>query len=564
MSLASERMQSAITSLDSGIGLVLLRVVVYGCLAAVLMGGYAAARFYGLRSAESMEIAHVARSLSSGEGFTTRCIRPFDVWYLQQRMPSPELTRIPDLHHAPGYPLVLSAFYRIVRPDFSAVGGRGGCDAEYKVGIPVAIGLTLLCGLVVFVTGLHLFGPRVAGLASLLYLVSNCTLKAVVSGLPLPLLSLAVTLACGFALRAIQISATDQHRLKMLLLVLGSAGCSAVAVLTDYTMVAVCAGLVFLLSLQLQRLRWVSIILFLVIVGGLVSPWLLHNHQREIGLLGAKPYSAISNSELFVGDSLERTVSPEFNTYRAARALRNKVVASVATRLSGSEALAGGIVICFFVVALFHRYENPLVAGLKGFVIGGAILLMLLSPLVGPSYSVLGALFPLAVLLGTSAFVDYVNREEFFEASLPSFLTGVLVVVSALPAVAQVIGARPAVYPPYYAPIQQYVSGLLQDDEILVTDIPWATAWYGDRTSLLLPVDISGVEALAADWTSVGAVYLTTETANRPAMTESAWRPLLSQKVPESVPLRHAIQLPAGSGEQLFLSDRQRWRDSGE
>jgi 4-amino-4-deoxy-L-arabinose transferase-like glycosyltransferase len=560
MSLASERAQGVISSLDSGLGLILLRIVLYGCLAAAVMGGYAATQFYGLRSAEAMEISHVARSLSTGQGFTTRCIHPFDAWYLRQRTPDVDLARIPDLHHPPAYPLLLSTLYRLVRPDFSVVAGRGGCDAEYKVLLPAAVILTLLSALVVFGLGSRLFGSRVAGLATVLYLVSNLTLKAVVSGLPLPLLTLAVTLACGLAIRAVQLSTTDEQRLKMLLMVLGSAVCTAVAMLTDYTMIAICAGIVALLAVQLQRLRWVSMILFLVVCGGLVAPWLLHNHQRDIGLLGATPYTAVSDSMLFPGDALERAVAPEFNSYRVAAAVRQKLLGSVAEDLTGGGVLAGGVILCFFLVALCHRYENPVVTGLKWFVLGVSGMLLLLHPLVGPSYVVLGALYPLAVLLGVSAFVDYLGREEFFEESWPLLLTGVMIVMCALPAVAQVVGIRPEVYPPYYAPIQKYVCELVEDGEFLYTDIPWATAWYGDRSSVLLPQQVADVEALSDGWDRIGGVYLTTETGDKPVGDGGGWRPLLHQQVPESVPLRHAIRFPRAGAGQLFLSDRPRWK----
>jgi len=573
MGIVSQKAQGVVSSLNSGLGLMLLRGLLYGGLAAAILGGYAAAQFRGLRTAEAMEYAHVARQVASGQGFSTRCIRPFDLWYLQraetgrsddEKAPPALPERIPELRQAPAYPVLLSMMYRLVRPGFAVSQGGRMLDAEYKAVVPLGILLTLLSAGVIFAVGRLLFDTRVAGLATVVYLVSNVTLSGAISGLPLPLLSLAVTLASGFAIRAIQLSATGESVLKLLLAVVGSAVCVAIAILTDYTMIAVAAGVAFLFALQLQRLRWVSVLLFLLVCVALVGPWLMHNRSRGVGPVGARPYAAVSNSTLYSGDALDRSVAPDLNAYRVARAVRQKVVTSVALALRGREAMASGIIICFFVLALVHRYEEPVVAGLKWFTLGALALLLLLSPLVGPGYAVLTALFPLMVLLGVSAFVDYVDREDFFEQSLPTLLAWILVAASALPAVAQVVGTNPSTYPPYYAPIQRFVCGLIGEGERLYTDIPWATAWYGERTSVLLPREISDVEKIAGGWADVGGVYLTTQTSSRPIHGDTSWRSVFGREVPEAVPLRHAIELPSGRPDQLFLSDRPRWAAEGE
>ena len=39
----------------------------------------------------------------------------------------------------------------------------------------------------------------------------------------------------------------------------------------------------------------------------------------------------------------------------------------------------------------------------------------------------------------------------------------------------------PAAFPPYNPPEIQEVSGWMRPDEMMMSDIPWAVAWYGDR-----------------------------------------------------------------------------------
>jgi hypothetical protein len=559
-----QRIQGGVSGMESGVGTVLLRGLLYAVLCVAILGGYAASQFQGLRDAEAMELSHVARNIAAGEGYTTLCVRPFDMWYLKQSLDDVSMARIPDLHHPPAYPVLLSGVYKLIRPSYSVSQGGRLFDAEYKAIVPLGIVLTALCALVLFLLGRHLFGVRVAGLSVVVFLISNVTLGSAVSGLPVPLLSLVVTLVCTLGVYATQCSAKEGRRGAQLLYVGSCAVLSAVAILTDYTMIAVAVAIVVLLAVQLQRLRWVSILFYVLVAGLCVMPWLLHNHNQDIGLLGAKPYTAVSGTTLYANDSLFKAVAPEFNAYRVGRAIRLKMFSFVTKRISARGALGGGIIICFFILSLFHRYEDPVVSALKWFVLGGLGLMTLLVPLVGPSYNVVIALFPLVALFGASAFTDYVDREEYFDRSIQTLLVWGLVLVTALPVIGQVMSRPDSVFPPYYAPLQRYVCSLIDKDELLYSDIPWATAWYGDRSSVLIPNAISDVDSTLGGWSSVGGVYLTSETGDRPLQGDPSWRQLLQGKVPDAVPFRHAIELPSGRPNQLFLTDRARWDIQGE
>ena len=41
--------------------------------------------------------------------------------------------------------------------------------------------------------------------------------------------------------------------------------------------------------------------------------------------------------------------------------------------------------------------------------------------------------------------------------------------------------ASTVAYPPYYPPDMQQIAGWMHPDELMMSDIPWAVAWYGDR-----------------------------------------------------------------------------------
>ena len=43
----------------------------------------------------------------------------------------------------------------------------------------------------------------------------------------------------------------------------------------------------------------------------------------------------------------------------------------------------------------------------------------------------------------------------------------------------------PVVYPPYYPPDIQQTAGWMKPDELMMSDVPWAVAWYGNRQCAL-------------------------------------------------------------------------------
>jgi hypothetical protein len=124
-------------------------------------------------------------------------------------------------------------------------------------------------------------------------------------------------------------------------------------------------------------------------------------------------------------------------------------------------------------------------------------------------------------------------------------------------------------YPPYYPPMISYISNMLTSREVLCTDMPWATAWYGDRISILLPKDIEQFFEINDYKQYISGIYFTPLTKNKPFVSElldgpeKSWLPILSGRMPADFPLKAAVAL--NRQDQLFVSDRDRWsNDTGQ
>ena len=94
----------------------------------------------------------------------------------------------------------------------------------------------------------------------------------------------------------------------------------------------------------------------------------------------------------------------------------------------------------------------------------------------------------------------------------------------------------------------------------MCTDIPAGTAWYANRSSLLLPLSLDDFAAIERMGVRIGGIYLTTETGNKQYIAglaggpDRAWLPLLNGRIPPDFPFTDGICLPPGSREQLFLT----------
>jgi hypothetical protein len=122
----------------------------------------------------------------------------------------------------------------------------------------------------------------------------------------------------------------------------------------------------------------------------------------------------------------------------------------------------------------------------------------------------------------------------------------------------------------------------MKPDELMMSDVPWAVAWYGDRQCVWLTLNAvpdrnKGI--LGNNFFSindfkkpVGALYLTQKSTDARFVSDwvhtgdASWgtfilNAIVKRELPANFPLR---QMPTGYlPEQLFLSDWKRWQQPG-
>ncbi|MBA4386665.1 MAG: hypothetical protein C0404_01720 [Verrucomicrobia bacterium] len=570
MEPTESRFRMWIASLDQGLGQLILRAFIYFCVLAGIFGVYAWTQFRGLRDPAAMEYSQLARNLAQGRGFTTQCIRPLDMWYLESAGKKYDVAAFPDIRNAPAYPGVLACALALVRPS-SGIELQSLYAPEKFVVVPLGILFSLLTGVFLFLLATRLFTGRIAVVSVLVFFLTESVMADSISGTALPMLTMLVTAVAYTALVAIQNRMSGRPTMGWFLPLTACALLAGVAFLAGYTALVVVPVVLVFIGASLDRDRWPAILVFLTFFMLLAVPWLIRNQVVSGSFFGSTPYTLLNHTYLYEGNELDQSLSPEIHNVRIASAMKVKLTRNLLGIYDMNlRTIGGGIIICFFLVSFFFRFDRQEADLFRWCVLLGVILMMVVAALCGGGAErMLNIFLPLVIVYGCALLFFLVEKAEFVEPGWETFLAGVLVLLTALPTAVRIAAAQPVrPYPPYSPMIAAYVGETMGKGEVLATDIPWATAWYGSRISVLLPQSIEDFTQLNGTRAKISGIYITTETANRPYADTflggplSSWLPVINRKVPPDFPFKHATAFPSDGNDQIFLSDKSRWRDA--
>jgi hypothetical protein len=188
------------------------------------------------------------------------------------------------------------------------------------------------------------------------------------------------------------------------------------------------------------------------------------------------------------------------------------------------------------------------------------------------SENLLVLLIPLVFCYGVSFFFTFVEQMKLPVSQLRYAVIAVFAALSCLPMIFTLLSAKlsPVVFPPYFPPDIQQTAGWMKENELMMSDVPWAVAWYGQRQCVWLTLDPQNdFFAINDNLKVVQALYLTPRTMDGKFLSdwvlsgERSWGSFiimvgLQNQIPPGFPLRNA---PTGFlPERLFLTDRERWK----
>lgn len=576
--------QECIHWLEVGAGARQLRIVVSILLMLTVAFWYDLYQTRNFSAPEAMEAAQLARNLARGEGFSTQVVRPLTIQMVEDtlgvearlgRQPHPDLT------NPPLYPLLLAGWMKLLPFRFSIEGPFWRYQPEVLITLFNQGLFVVLLWLVGRLARRLLNGEAAVVLVAVL-VASEYLWRFTASGLP-TLLVMVLFVALLEVLSRLETRHREgHHRLAGFLpgaalagLFLGLLG------LTRYGLLVLGVPVALFYLFFLGRRAGPLLAVSVGVAALVVTPWLVRNHRVSGTLFGVRSYAVYQETLRFPQGRLERTFRPDlelvgaFDFARKAGEGLRQIVGDDLLRLGGSWVGA------FFLVGLLVQYGSPGVNRMRVFlllclpVLGltqalGRTHLSTLNP-VFTAENLLAVLTPGVCLVGVACFFWLVSRLELPYPEFRHVLSTLLVLGTALPLAVRLLPPRtvPITYPPYYPPYLQDATSYLKPGELLMTDAPWATAWYGDRLSVWTTMDAQkSFYEINDRHKAVAALLLTpltTDAQFRRHILQSRdhdWarlvvEVLLRTNVPPGFPVKHAWR--RGTPDHLFLADRPRW-----
>jgi len=513
------KVQEWIHKLESTHGLRLLKVFVFVlALAAVtLRYEYHCAR--NMASPAAMDSAQLARNIATGKGYTTECIRPLSMHLIMEKNqaaadqdPARLNGNHPDISNPPVYPVVLAGLMKVLPFHFDT-GLKGNFwsapDSKYPSGrrslryqpdfLITFFNQFLFFAVVVlaFLWARRLYDFPVAMTSAVVLLLSDLLWQFSSSGLSTMLLLLIVMgIVWCLTLWESEIREPKWGQKGAVLFSLAAGLLIGVGCLTRYSFACLIFPTVIFLAVFGGPRRWIYCIGAFAMTALVVTPWIVRNYSVSGEAFGTTTYNVIES--FLSGFRLQRSLQPELPPY-AVGAYFMKLLNNSSAILSGDIFKnIGGWISGFFLVGLLVGLRNPALRRMRYFVVA-SIGFLLVTQALGMtklseetpeinSENLLVLVSPMVAIFGVGLFYSLIDGIQFPIALVRYATITLFVILVQMPIWFSLLlpGKGPIVYPPYWPDKIQESARHLGKDELMMTDIPWAVAWYGDRDAVWL------------------------------------------------------------------------------
>ncbi len=468
--------------------------------------------FRGLFHAEAMDQAQIARNIAHGDGFTTQFIRPVELVdhakaQADRDIEQVDLANFRDTNYAPLYPYTLSLAMLIT--------GQSNVEATQLLEVSpdvygpdrLVAGVSTLFFLVAlvlaFILTRKLFDEYLAYSVVGFMTMSNLFLDFAISGLPQMMMLCLFLAALIFFVKAHE---TPRHKaMKVMTYMITAFVFIALLVLTSWIAIWIALA-AFVYVMVFFRPHGIYTIPGIAILLLFLMPSLLMNATATGALLG-NMYYEFYNFE-GGGSEMVMRLANVGNLPLNSSSFWLRLFGETFGQLSNLYTMMGSImVVPLFFLTLFTRYKKESTNQLKWFTFILWISVSVGMTLFGSKESVsIGQLYillaPLFIAYGLSLVFMALARMQLqhtFDLARNATVIG-MILLSAAPFIAKLpmelyrgiwLGGAPH-FPPYYpAALSSTLSEITNEKDIIMSDQPWAVAWYADRRSMWTPLSVS-------------------------------------------------------------------------
>jgi|ERR1051326_509993 hypothetical protein len=553
-------LQESIHKLEVGGGMRYLKIalIILGVLA--IIAWYNIQSFKNMGTQEAMDSAQLARNIAQGKGYTTLFVRPFSMYLFKRENEMaasavdkrlPELTRIKDLHpdisNPPAYPIVLAGLMKVLPFHFDISSkpkifwtSRGEFWRYQPDFLISAFNQLLFFGCIVlfFFLAKRCFDARVAWTTAGLLFGTEVFWRFSISGISTIFLLLIFSVLIWCLILAEEEAREMKRGTTTLVMLAVSAGLlTGLGGLTRYSFGWLILPVLIFLALFGGQRRWVLAVAALIAFAAVMTPWIVRNEFISGTPFGTAGYSMFEGTPIFPENKLQQSFAPDFLfggmvwvKFFGQKLLANakEIIESQAPRLGGNWIGA------FFLVGLMVGLPNIVASRARYFLLL-CLPVLLAAQALGHtqlsedskqinSENLLILTTPLVLMYGVSFFFLLLDQVYLPIRELRYVIVGAFCAIACLPMIIALVPSRaktPFSYPPYHPPSIQKAGMYAKENELTMSDVPWAMAWYGKRQCVWLPpkmqpdfFDINDLQK------PVNALFLTQVTLDGRIMTD--------------------------------------------
>jgi hypothetical protein len=502
----------------------LVRRAIFLLVAASLTLGNLFPLFRGLSTQQAMDQAQIGREVARGNGLSTKFIRPVELAMAEAAAGggSVAMTKFHDTMHAPLYPLVLGAVFKVVDVDAE----RYQMDPAGSFIFPldrVVAGVStvffLLSILMSHRLACRIFDAKIAGVTAILMLFSGLFWDFATSGLPQ--MAMLFLFSCGMYFAYLAVEATREERSAVVPAIAAGLFFSLMS-LTHWLALWILLGYLIYAAVVFRPRGVISIGIVALVLGLIAWPVVssIQHTGSPFGSAGLVLQEALGNHP---PDKIMRAASKE--AYQLdLKGIVMRIGRTVLVQVTDLLPFLGGILAApLFFLTLLHTFKRPAIASFRWMVlvmwvmatVGMAIYGVAAKDLHPNQVHLLFA--PIMTAYGLAFLAVLWSRLELPERG-PVFANGhliVVVLISALPLLLALpdrirdgmnrAGRGIPQWPPYVPPVLNVnLHDWVAEEQIVVSDQPWAVAWYADRVSVWLPLKREAFERLEERAGSLG------------------------------------------------------------
>lgn len=599
------QLQEWIHKLEVGEGTRVVRLVLALLALLGLAALYDLLEYRNFSTAEAMDAGQLARAIAEGDGYTTLCIRPLDLHLVEQqqtllRQRTNDFAVLksghPDLANPPVYPLLLAGLMKALPMDWEIAGGVP--FSRYQPEMLIAFlnqALFFLAIFLAFRLARRLYDPSVAWIGTLIFAGSDVFWRFSVSGLSTMLLVL-IFLLLVWCLVGLEQGTQDPARGDVRLLALAglAGGLAGAGALTRYAFGWLILPTLAFFAFHLGRRRVLCCAVALAAFVLVLAPWLARNYAWSGTLFGTPGYALFQETPAFPADRLERSLKPDLGAVGLGDCARKLAVNLSAIVQSELPKLGGSWMTAFFLVGLLVPFISKTLGRLRVFLLVALVELMVVEALGRTHLSaespeintenLLVLLAPLVFIYGAGMYSLFLEQLKLSYAQLRYLVTGAVVLLSCAPLIFSLLPPWefPLAYPPYYPPWVQQFGRWMGEKELVMSDMPWAMAWYGRRQCVWTTLNVQdqkGIDdffAINDGRKPVRGLYLTTLSMDARFYSQMlrgqdwAWGKFVMDSLvttnglPAGFPLKFSPTGPFLGSGQFFLTDWPRWKGYAE